>query len=157
MTQSIKATVAEHAQETNYVTLDAEATAQDLAWRMKLIAPPIQWNLDTADRALVNNNYRRTSQWSYSRADQTWSAAVEKIGRRASVPRHDSPILDRPAPGTVLGRGETAPSAPSQAVQGHPRSLSQMLAGSATRGAVDRGSRPAEQERGPDRGSSLDP
>ncbi|MGW4615265.1 hypothetical protein ACWEJS_23735 [Rhodococcus triatomae] len=30
---------------------------------MKLIALSIQWNLDTADRALAKNNYRRAEHW----------------------------------------------------------------------------------------------
>lgn len=156
MTQKIKATVAERAQETNYITLDAEATKQEPAWRMKLIAPTTQWNLDTADRALANNNYRRAEHWKYSTADQTWSATVEKVGRQNLPPGRDVPAPDRSAPEAAPDRSRVPTTALSAAVQGHPYSLKQMLAGSAKRGgAVESAPRPAEHERGTDRGSSL--
>lgn len=123
---------------------------------MKLMAPPVQWNLDTADRALANNDYRRAEHWKYSVADQTWSATVEKVGRQSPPPGRDAPAPDRSAPEVAPDRSKTPAAALSVAVQGHPYSLKQMLAGSAKRGgAVDHSPRPVEHERSTDRGSSL--
>jgi hypothetical protein len=121
MAQTIKATVSEVAQESNYVRLNAaEGDAREPAWKFNLMAPPTQWNLDTADQALVNHGYRRTDQWTYSTdGDRTWSAPVEKVGQQTA---------------STSGWGAHT-NALQAATAGHARPLSSMLGNSSSAGS----------------------
>ncbi|MFD4268172.1 hypothetical protein [Rhodococcus sp. NPDC058481] len=120
MAQPIKATVSEDAQESNYVRLSAAETDTQQPWKFNLMAPPTQWNLDTADQALVNHGYRRTDQWTYSTdGDRSWSATVEKVGQQ-----------------TVSTSGWGAhTSALQAATAGHARPVGRMLGNSSGAGS----------------------
>lgn len=100
-------------------------TEQKSAWRMKLIAPPMQWNLEAADWALAYYGYRHTEHWRYSTTKQALSANIERTGRLEQAIRRTTLAAERSAPESVA-EGQSQTGTPSAMVTAHPISLNQI-------------------------------